>query len=290
MDNKLLRLLIYIFSGFIVLCSLLMLVNYFGSLAGSRLDLPGQENPAKKALSAEALAQEALASAKAAAGIGLGSGSIIPSFRVGLSSSAVKTDGAIMLVKEKSFDGVAEAPQDLMAVLSDLSGGDKRKPAPIAMKDADLNKKITVGGPVGKEARLTVSTMPELGRRPGQEGVTLLNAPVEFKVFKSSETWWAFTASRKCRAAAEAGAGLKPAPSSLAGPDFSRDAVVVLISVSELPNGIFKILKVEKAGKELLLDYRVDPLAMAAGDDDQHDFYSAAVIPRNLPVKLRQVP
>jgi len=282
MDNKILRLFIYIFSGLIVIFSLLMVVNYLGSLAGS----PGRESAVKTAQGAEAQAQAALMAAKQGL---IPTGSLIPSYRGGLSTAAVKTDGAIMLVKEKTFGGVAETPKDLMSLLGELGGGDKRKPAPIAMKDADLDKKITVGGLPDREPRLAASTMPEMGRQPGNEGVTLLSAPVDYKVFKSSETWWTFAASRKCRSASEAGSGLKPEPSSFASPDFSRDAVVVLVSVSELPNGIFKIVKVEKAGKELRLDYKVDPLAMAAGGD-QHDFYSAAVIPKNLPLKLRQVP
>ena len=286
MDTKFLRTLIYMFSGLIVVFSLLMLVNYFGSLAGARLDLPGQEAAAKKESGAAALAREALAAAQYG---GVARGSMIPSYRPGLSTSAVKTDGAIMLVRERSFDGVAEAPKDLMAVLGEMSGGDKSKPAPIAMKVTDLDKKIAVGGVAGQEARRAVQPMPELGRQPGREGVTLLNAPVDYKVFKSSETWRAFTASRKCRSAFEAGSGGTPASSSFASPDFSRDSVVVLVSVSELPNGIFKIIKVERTGKELWLDYRVDPLAMAAGGD-QHDFYSAAVIPKGAPLKLRQVP
>ncbi|OGR42536.1 MAG: hypothetical protein A2X35_12010 [Elusimicrobia bacterium GWA2_61_42] len=287
MDNKFLRTLIYVFSGLIVVFTLLILLNYFGSLAGRRADLPGQENSGKKAAGAEALAQEALAAAKYSGGA---RGSMIPSFRQGLSSAAVKTEGAIMLVKERSFGGVAEKPKDMLEVLNDLSGGNKGKPAPIALKDADLDKKITVGGEPGKEPRLASSSMPELGRGPAQEGITLLNAPVDYKIFKSSETWWAFAGSRKCRSNPEAWGGLKQAVSPLSGPDFAKESVIVLVSVSELPNGIFKIMTVEKTGKELRLDYRVDPLAMAAGDDDQHDFYSAAVIPGGLPVKLRQVP
>ncbi|HAT71299.1 MAG TPA: hypothetical protein DCS63_00605 [Elusimicrobia bacterium] len=286
MDTKFLRTLIYIFSGLIVVFSLLMLVNYFGSLAGARLDLPGQEAAGKKEPGASALAQEALAAAQYG---GVARGSMIPSYRPGLSTSAVKTDGAIMLVKEMSFDGVAEAPKDLMSVLSEMSGGDKSKPAPVAIKDSDLDKKITVEGVAGKEVRRPAASMPELGRQPGREGVTLLNAPVDYKIFKSSETWRAFTASRKCRPALAAGSGGTPAASPFASPDFSRYSVVVLVSVSELPNGIFKITGVERTGKELRLDYRVDPLAMAAGGD-QHDFYSAAVIPKGVPLKLRQVP
>ncbi|MCM2266434.1 MAG: hypothetical protein NDI60_01520 [Elusimicrobiales bacterium] len=286
MDTRLLRTLIYLFSGLIVVFSLLMLVNFFGSLAGRRLDLPGQEGP--KAASAEAAAQEALAAARQGASP---RASMIPSYRQGLSTAAVKTEGAIMLVKEKAFGGVVEEPKGMMEMLGELSGGDKNKPAPVSLKESDLGKKVSIGLDPGKEPSLAGSSMPELGRRPGQEGVTLLKAPVDYKLFKSSETWAAFTASRKCSANPEAAAGLKPVPSSFAAPDFSRDLVVVLVSVSELPNGIFKIVKVEKAAREVVISYRVDPLAMAAGaENSQHDFYSGAVIPGGLKVRLSQVP
>lgn len=287
MDNKVLRVLIYIFSGLIAVFSLLMLVNFAGSLAGRRAELPGQEG-AGKPPSAEALARQALESAKLGAGA---RGSMIPGYRQGLSSGAVKTEGAIMLVKDSSFGGVLEEPKGLMETLNELGGGDKRKPSPVALKDSDLDKKIDIGGDPGKEPKLAGQAMPELGRRPGQEGVTLLKAPVDYKLFKSSETWAAFSSSRKCRAETAASEGLKPAPSSFAAPNFAKDSVVVLVSLSDLPNGIFKIVKVEKAGKELVVSYRVDPLAMAAGaENDQHDFYSGAVIPAGLRVKLAQVP
>jgi hypothetical protein len=176
-------------------------------------------------------------------------------------------------------------------VLDELGGGSKHKPAPVALKDKDLDKAISIGGGEGLEQDLTASTMPELGRGPGQEGVTLLKAPVDFKVFKSSETWWAFANTHKCVSTVDAEAVARLKLSLLSGPDFPRNWVVVLVSVSDLPNGILKIVGVEKAGKTLLVSYRVDPLAMSAASiRDQHDFYSAAVIPAGLPVKLIQVP
>ena len=283
------RALVYAFSGLIVVFALLILVNYAGSLAGSRADQPGQDQPLGKLSGAEAMARQAVGAAKYGGGA---RGSMIPALRQGLSTAAVNSEGAIMVVKEKDFRGVAETPKDMMAVLNELGGGDKRKPAPIALKESDLDKKIkNLGGAPGKEPSLKASSMPEMGRGAGQEGVTLFTAPVEYKIFKSSETWWAFANSHKCRSTAETGAGTKPLPSPLSGPDFSRESVVVLVSVSDLPNGIFKIIRSEKTGKEFLVTYRIDPLAMAAGNEtSQHDFYSAAVIPKLSSVKLNQVP
>lgn len=287
MDNRILRGLIYGFTGLILVFGLLMALNYAGSFMGGRASMPGQEETQKPG-AAESAAREALASARQGV---VPHGSMLPAMRQGLSTASVRTDGGIMVVKEKEFNGVAEQPKGLMEQLSELSGGDKRKPAPVKLKEADLDKKINIGGDPGKEPSLAGHAVPELGRRPGQEGVTLLKAPVDYKLFKSSSTWTAFTASRKCRSEPEAAAGLKPAPSPFSSPDFSKDIVVVLVSVSDLPNGIFRIVKVEKAGRELVVSYRVDPLAMsAAAERDQHDFYSGAVVPAGLKVRLAQVP
>ncbi len=284
--NRLLRMLIYLFSGLIVLFLLLMAVNYIGSMAGRGEDLRRGAEEASK--SASARADAALA---AAAQSGGARASLVPGYRQGLSTASVRAEGAINLVKENDFDGVAEKPKSMMEVLDELSGGDKSKPQPVKLKDRDLDKKIKVEGDPGKEPRVKGVAMPELGRGPGQEGVTLLSAPVDYKLFRSSETWTAFTAKRKCRAESGASAGFRPSVSSFAAPDFSRDSVVVLVSVSDLPSGIFKIVKAEKAGREIVVSYRVDPLAMSAGSPTpQHDVYSGTVIPAGLKVRLAQVP
>ncbi len=284
--NRLLRTLIYLFAGLIVLFVLLIGVNYLGSLAGRGDDLRRGAEEASRSAAARAAA--ALAAARQSGGA---RASLVPGYRQGLSTASVKAEGAINLVKEKDFGGVAEKPKSMMEVLDELSGGDKSKPQPIALKARDLDKKIRVEGDPGKEPSLKGAAMPELGRGPGQEGVTLLSAPVDYKLFRSSETWTAFTARRKCRAETEASSGFRPAVSAFAAPDFSRDAVVVLVSMSDLPNGIFKIVKAEKAGREIVVSYRVDPLAMSAGaPTPQHDFYSGAVIPAGLKVRLAQVP
>jgi hypothetical protein len=287
MDVKFLRTLIYIFSGIIVVFSLLMFVNYLGSLPGSAPDAKEEEEVSGRLPSVDGQVQRSLDAAKAAGGA---RGSMIPASPQNLSTAAVNSAGAIRLVKDKNFGGVAEAPKDMMALLSELSGGDKKKPSPIALKESDLiNGKIAdLGGVPKKDPGLKVSSMPEMGRQPGQEGVTMYTAPVDYKVFKSSDTWWAFANSHKCRSTAEAAPGFKPL--SLASPDFSKETVLVLLSLSDLPNGIFKIIKFEKSGKALLVSYRVDPMAMAASGEGGHDFYSAVVVPKSSSIKLTQIP
>ena len=113
MLSKILRMLIYGFSGLLLVSALLILANYAGRFASSRSDiapreeaggeLPGNGTPARQAL--------------AEAGEAGPRGSMIPppmsSSGNGLPSSAVASEGAIMVVREKNFNGVAEPPKNI---------------------------------------------------------------------------------------------------------------------------------------------------------------------------------
>ncbi|MDA8131359.1 MAG: hypothetical protein M0011_07640 [Elusimicrobia bacterium] len=282
MDTRIVRLFIYIFSGLIAAFSLLMLANYLGTLTGERTERA--EVGEQQEDDPRAMAGQAIAAARAASR----SGSQYIPFRTGLSTSAAVTSvGGIRLVKDQDFNGVAEKPQGMMDMLNEMGGG-KKKPAPVKLEDSDLDRKMRKIGEDPAEQKLKAAAMPELGRGGGQEGVTLLTAPVDFKVFKSSETWWAFANSHKCRSDLQsASVGPRGVPS----PDFSRERVLVLVSVSDLPNGIFRITAVSAAGGKVVVSYRVDPMAMSAGNyEPQHDFYSASAIPARGEVKLSQVP
>ncbi|MDP2865870.1 MAG: hypothetical protein Q8O90_06480 [Elusimicrobiota bacterium] len=254
--------------------SLLILVNYMGSLSGSPAGLPGQEEAGGKLPVSEDLARQAMTSARYAKGV---SGSMIPAQRQVLSTSAVNSSGAIRLVREKTFGGVAEPPKDMMSILSELSGGDKKKPAPIALKESDLDGEIiSLGGGPEKEPRLKSAAMPEMGRGAGQEGVTLLSAPVDYKLFKSSDTWRAFANSRKLGDGAY---------------DFSSYDLLILVSLSDFPSRIFAITGVERGKKETVVSYRVNPLAMASElPPGQRDSYASAPVPKGVPVRLMQTP
>jgi hypothetical protein len=118
--------------------------------------------------------------------------------------------------------------------------------------------------------------MPEMGRGEAQEGVTLLNAPVDYKIFKSSETWWAFANSRKLGPEAR---------------DFSTYDLLILISLSDFPSRIFNITGLERGKKETVVSYRVNPLAMASElRPGQSDSYASAPVPKGVPIRLQQVP
>ncbi len=289
MDNRILRLFIYIFSGIFAVFCLLILVNYIGSRAGSSYVLPGQQESAAEPESASAKAMQALA--KTEYGGAKAGSSMLPVYRQGVSTAEVYSSGAINLVKNSEFKGVAEKPKSLTEMLSEMAGGGKRGPAPVRLKDSDLDKSVRLLAEDEGKKGLKAGPMPELGRGAANEGVTMLSAPVSFKVFKSSETWWAFANSHKCRSDLKGDGSIKPVPSPIYSPDFSREYVLILISISELPNGIFRITRLDRTGGAVVVSYRVDPMAMAADNEvPQHDFYTAAVIPRSASVKLSQVP
>lgn len=265
MENRSIRLLIYFFAGLVALFAVLMTVNY----AASRFEASGSADqgagPAKPLTPSE-MAQRTIADAKA------GGGLAAP--RTNFSSAPV-VSGGVMVVKEKDFSGVSEKPKSMMEMLSDMSGGDKKKPAPIKLKDEDLDKKIDVGGKV-EEPKVKARPMPELGREAGQEGPTLLSAPVDYKLFKTQSTWAAFAGARK----------QKPVNN-----DFSRYDLLILVSLSDFPNGIFSVQGVDAGPKETVVRYRVNPMGMAAETPAaQRDAFATAQVPKGRPVRLEQVP
>lgn len=262
MDHRTIRALIWFFSGVILLFVLLMAVNFLGSRFGEHEDVPERPRP----LTPGEMAQRTIDAARNSGGL--------PAPRTNF-SSAPFSSGGVMLVKDGEFNGVAEKPKSVMDMLSELGGGDKRKPAPIKLKDEDLDKKITVGGQI-KPPPVKASVTPDQGRGAGLEGQTMLTAPVDYKVFKSSETWWTFAAARKQKA----------------GPhDFSKADLLILISVSDFPNGIFTVDSVEAGKKETVVRYRVNPMGMASETPAaQRDAYASAPVPKGKPVRLEQVP
>lgn len=285
MDARLFRTLLFGFLGILAVSAALMLVNELGSFFGEPAELAGQ---AEKPGGAEAEAERALAAAAASQQAAMPRGSMIPASRQGLSADAVNSSGAISVVRLKDFGGVAETPKDMLAQLNELAGSGKKKVPPVHLSDADMKKKVRqLGGET--PVKLKGGAMPEMGRGAGQEGLTMFTAPVSHKVFKSSETWWAFANSHKCKQTVGSATGAKLPESDLANVNFSAHDVLVLVSVSELPNGIFRIVKLDYSGKKVSVGYKVDPMAMAAGEGT-HDFYTAAVVKKNSAVKLTQLP
>jgi len=262
MDLKTIRFLIYFFLAVIAAFAFLIFINALGNRA-----------PAGAHTSASALAQSALAAAR------------FNSFRRetfpapavhNFSSASVRAEGAIMIVRERNFQGVAESPKSTMDMLNEMSGANKRKTQPIAIKDGDLDKKMAPIGEPPKIPVLTGSSVPGLGAPP-HGGPGMITAPVDYKLFTSSETWSAFADSHKCNSVKA---------------DFLKENVLILVSLSDFPSGIFKITALKKGEKELIVRYRVDALAMsAASETGAQQAYSSAIVPKSeRRVRLEQVP
>ena len=263
MSTRTIRFLIYFFLALIGIFFLLMLINFIGSHAGKRSD-------------AAAVREEG-----GIAGLFYGMykydrtrKTTLPSARQGLSTASVRSEGAIMLVRDEKFSGVAEKPKTGMDALVSLGGGGKKGPPPVSLRDGAVLNKITAPVPEPQKAS---AAMPELGGRAGQGGVTLITAPVDYKVFKSSAVWQAFAAPRRIKDIRH---------------DFSSADLLILFSVSDFPNGIFKVIGVERSGKETVVKYRVDPLAMSAeAEQELRETYASAPVPRKgPPIRLVQVP
>lgn len=262
MDTKTIRFLIYFFLAVIAAFAFFIFINALGSRA-----------PAGARASALALTQSALAAARFNSF--QRETSPVPAAH-NFSSSSVRAEGAIMIVREGNFQGVAESPKSAMDMLNEMSGVNKRKAQPIALKDSDLDKKmVPIGGPP-KTPVLTGSSVPGLGRAP-HGGLGMITAPVDYKLFTSSETWAAFANSHKCDSVKA---------------DFLKENVLILVSLSDFPSGIFKIMALEKGKKELVVRYRVDALAMSsASGTGAQQVYSSAVVPKpDQRVRLKQVP
>lgn len=263
MDAKLLRGLIYLFLGLIALILLLLLVNFIGA----RLrPLPPEE---KRDNVADSYLQGRYTSPQVRPKI-QPDPEELPSARSGLSPAAA---GTMMVVKNKSFSGVAEKPRDPLAELQKKSE-ERNKPAPISIKD--LSGAVVSPSSLNKTAPVSGGEVPELGRGEAMEGVTLVKAEVGYKLFKSREIWLPFSEARSIKDAAA---------------DFKTEDMLILVPGGEYPAGIFSVESVEKGAAETTVKYRVNPLAMAAGAEDAvRDRYAFSPVPKNKKIKLLQVP
>ena len=192
-------------------------------------------------------------------------------------SAPVYSHGAISIVKDSDFEGVNEKPKSMMQKLQDMAESKKPKFDPIQLTDKDFKKKIFISTEVLKQS-VKISKVPGLGEdEQGDSKITMIKADVDYKLFVSAKTWEAFTSSHK---------------GNFPDIDFTKKNGVILVSLSDFPSGIFKIVDIIKESKEIIIKYRVNPLIMAVGNKpDTHNHYTASVISKaDLPIRLVQVP
>jgi hypothetical protein len=258
MQPRLVRHLVSFLFALLGLFLILMFANRLGSLFGTRAPAPE-----KKA------GDDLFYSRAKPAGVPPGT---LPVERRGLAE--VKAEGAIMIVKRPDFKEAAEKPKSLMASLNEMGGSKKKGPPAVPLKDSDLAKPLSVSAPPALP-KLAADIL-EPGRGEAQEGATLFSAPVNYKLFATAELWKTFCEARRVKCAAH---------------DFSREDLLILVSVSEFPDGIFRIAGVDAEGGQTVVKYRVDPLAMSEeASPAARKAYASAGVPRGRPVKLKQVP
>lgn len=181
--------------------------------------------------------------------------------------------GAIKIVKNSEFRDVVDKPKSQMEILNEMA--ERKDKTMISLEEKDLDKKINLYAGMKTSEKIQVSRVPEPGDDLADSKKTMITAPVEFKLFKTEPVWREFAKTHKIR------------PFT---PDFSRSYALILVSTSELPNGIFKTESVEASKDQVTVLYRVDPLEMAAGNEEgtQHH-YSAINVPKTENIKLRQI-
>jgi hypothetical protein len=191
----------------------------------------------------------------------------------------------IMLVGEKDFDSAEEPPKDTLETLQDIAGGNennpKKKPV-VFMTDKNLTaSKITIPSAAqstGKPAP-GMNPVPAPGENSlfSDSSISLPSAPVTYKLFDNQKAWTAFASVHRV---------------NYVPVNFENQSVVVLVSLSDFPSGIFKITEILPAKDTAVLRYRVDPFAMSADNPDARpDFYSAGIVGKKITIiSLEQVP
>ncbi len=184
-------------------------------------------------------------------------------------SAEVFDTESIKLIKEKGFKEISEKPQDPLTKLAELARTKNR--TFVNLKEEDLNKKISPNS-----TSIDNFKVVEYNVLSSSSNISPIYAPSDYIVFKTSSSWKAFTETHKIREAVDV--------------DFSKDNVVVIISKSDLPPGIFKITGVFTEGDTAYIEYRVDALEMAEDNPDaKTNFYSAVRVSKKFKnIKLRQ--
>lgn len=192
------------------------------------------------------------------------------SYKVDVSSVDVFNTEAIKIIKEKKFEDVAEKPVDPFTQLAELAK--TKKKTYVTLNESDLNKKIAPN-----ESSFEKLKVMEYDVSTSSSSISPIYAPCDFIVFKTSSSWESFKNTHKIRDDVEV--------------DFSKENIVLLVSKSELPPGIFKIEKVSYETDTAVINYYVDVFEMADENPNaKTNFYSAAtVLKKYKNIKIKQI-
>ncbi|MBO4556199.1 MAG: hypothetical protein J5706_05505 [Elusimicrobiales bacterium] len=251
--QKILRWLIYFFIGLIALSSLLIWVN----------DTVARLRPAEEEEERDVAEDEKLKGIYTIPPIksNVTQGGL-PEEKYEYSSEENPEGSTSFVVKiGKDFKAVGEKPQSPAKALAGLAAPKK---AGVSLGKNALDKEIMPESSSGT-VKLESSGVPEPGFPLEKSGITMISVPVDYKIFSSADVWKNFADAYRIKF----------------DNNFAANDLVVLVSLSDFPPGIFSIKEVlsEKGGVKLV--YSVNPLLMSAGiEEDLRTQYAVAKIPK----------
>jgi len=178
-----------------------------------------------------------------------------------------------MLMKMKGdFKGVGEKPKNPMQILNDMAAPEKPF---VSFSKSDYDGKIMISSESAQPKLDRSEGVPEPGLPLERSRITKISAPLDYKIYRDAKVWKAFADAN----------GIKT------DNDFNKNALIVLISMSDFPNGIFSIKEIKKEDGGLTVYYSVNPLLMSAGiEENLRNQYAVSAIPKDTKtVTLKQI-
>ncbi|MBP7795180.1 MAG: hypothetical protein KA059_00165 [Elusimicrobiales bacterium] len=181
---------------------------------------------------------------------------------------------SIKIVKNDGFGGVSEKPVDPFTQLAEMAK--EKNKVYVNLKESDLDKKINLYADMKTEKKLKKVVVPEMGKEPSS--ITPIDVPCDYKIFQSSSGWKSFTEHNRIR-------------EKISDINFNKEQVVILISKSDIAQGVFKIDSVSIKNNTATISYRVNVFEISDDNPDaKRDFYTAAKIPKNIKnIELKQI-
>ena len=187
-----------------------------------------------------------------------------------ISNRNVVDTQAIKLIKEKGFEDIAEKPVDPFKELAEKEKA--RRQTYVKLHESDLKKHIVLSTASFDNMKIKEYQISS----QAASGYQMIYAPCDYIVFKSSPSWIEFINNHKVR--------------EKINPDFSKENVVVIVSKSELPPGIFRVKDVSFDKKTAFVNFYVDVFEISEENPEARpNFYSAVKVPKGFDIKLRQI-
>ena len=167
-----------------------------------------------------------------------------------------------LIGKIDGFESVGEKPKNPAKILSELA---QPKKVMVGLDEKQLDKQIILAPAEEKTKLDSGQGVPEPGMPLERSGIAMISVPVDYKLFSSQDVWQKFAETYHITYKN----------------DFSKNDMIVLVSMSDFPPGIFSIKEVKKEGGEIKVIYSVNPLLMSAGiEESLRKQYAYAPVPK----------